>query len=80
MFLSEDEIQYLTGKKRRSSQRPILNSMGITHKVRPDGSLVVLRSHVEAVLGGQALTQQKREEPEPNWDALKQPIRQQKAT
>lgn len=28
--------------------------MGIEHKVRPDGSMLVLRAHVEQSLGGRA--------------------------
>lgn len=69
MFLGDEELASLTGKKRKSSQRVVLNSLGITHKVRPDGSIVVLRSHVEKVLGGQ-VELPKKKEPEPNWAAI----------
>ncbi len=41
--------------------------MGIEHKRRPDGSIVVLRSHLEAVMGGPARQQ---DIPEPDWEAL----------
>jgi hypothetical protein len=53
-YLAEDEIRQLTQKQRRSSQSKILTFLGIEHKKRPDGTLVVLRHHVDAVLSGQA--------------------------
>ena len=51
-FLTEDEIRQLTHRKRRSSQSEALNGMGITHVIRPDDSVAVLRSHIEKTLGG----------------------------
>lgn len=70
MFLTEEEIRELTGKTRRSSQAKVLNTLGIVHKIRPDGSLVVLRSHVEQQLGGRAPPAKKEKEYEPNWAFL----------
>lgn len=70
MFLSDDELVSLTQKKRQGAQRKVLNAMGITHKTRPDNSIVVLRAHVEQVLGGK-VTSPKRRPIEPNWAALK---------
>lgn len=69
MFLTEEEIRELTGKKRRSSQVRVLNALSIVHKVRPDASLVVLRSHVEQQLGGRVPPAKKEKEYEPNWAA-----------
>lgn len=69
MFLSNVEIEELTGKKRRSAQAKVLNVLGITHKVRPDGSLVVLRAHVETVLGGK-IRLPPGASTKPNWAAL----------
>lgn len=69
MFLDDDEIADLTQKVQRRSQRVVLNAMGITHKVRPDGTLVVARDHALQVLGvkeGRA----KAKEKEPNWGAM----------
>lgn len=69
MFLSDAELVALTGKARHSAQLRALRSMGIEHRVRPDGSLAVSRSHVEGLLGGAAgdkVTPPKQ----PNWDAL----------
>lgn len=56
MFLSEEEICELTGRQRASAQARSLQSMGIECRRRPDGSVVVLRAVVEAVLGGGLLT------------------------
>ena len=67
MFLTEEEIRELTNRKQRSAQVMVLNALGITHKVRPDGSLVVLRAHVEHELGYRTPPPAKKEkEFEPN--------------
>ena len=43
--------------------------MGIEHKLRPDGSVAVLRAHVERALGlNEAVKNMKTIEP--NWSAL----------
>ncbi|WP_189459645.1 DUF4224 domain-containing protein [Jeongeupia chitinilytica] len=52
MFLSQPELCELTNRVRRGSQATVLNSLGIEHRVRPDGSVLVLRAHVERLLGG----------------------------
>lgn len=44
-FLDPDEVKDLTDKTRRPSQVKVLNAMGIEHKVRPDGSVAILRAH-----------------------------------
>ena len=51
MFLDDDDIIALTGKQRRDAQARALNFMGIAHKLRPDGSVVVLRAEVEKEFG-----------------------------
>ena len=51
MFLDESEIVKLTKRKRAKAQQRQLNAMGIQHKIRADGSLVVLSAHVEKLLG-----------------------------
>lgn len=68
MFLTPTDIAELTGRKRPSAQQKQLNAMGVQFKVRADGSLVVLRSHVDKLLGGQA--ERKQRSREPNWEAL----------
>lgn len=69
LFLDDTEIADLTHKRRPKAQGEVLNSLGITHKVRPDGSLIVLRSHVERQLGGEVATPSKKD-PVPNWGAI----------
>jgi hypothetical protein len=47
-LLTVDELRELTAKRRSDAQRRSLDYMSIPYLVRPDGSLAVLRSHVEA--------------------------------
>lgn len=47
MILSPDQLIELTGKKYASAQARELDYLGIPYKPRTDGSLVVLRIHVE---------------------------------
>jgi hypothetical protein len=75
MFLTDNELTALTNCRHRQrlrryqAQAEVLRAMGIEHKQRPDGSIVVLRSHVENLLGGSAKTKQQTEL-EPNWDRV----------
>ncbi len=68
MFLTPPEIVELTARRRRRAQVEVLRHLGIEHRVRPDGTPVVLRAHVEAALGGLASATLK--DPEPDWSAL----------
>jgi Domain of unknown function (DUF4224) len=47
IVLSEQELVELTEKTRPSAQARVLDFMGIFYRPRPDGSLAVLRIHVE---------------------------------
>lgn len=69
IFLSEDEVRSMTGRVIKSAQKLVLRHMGIEHRARPDGSLLVSRSHVEKVLGGNVEAKQEKNFT-PNWDAL----------
>lgn len=51
MFLEDDEIRSLTKRKHRATQMRELELMKVAYMLRSDGSLVVLRSHVEKLLG-----------------------------
>jgi hypothetical protein len=62
MFLTEEELTELTHYSRNSARRTTLNQMGVQHKIRPDGSIVVLRAHVERLFGEKP----KKDEP-PEW-------------
>ena len=43
-ILSPDELKQLTQKKQSTSQREVLSFMGIDHRIRPDGSVVVFEN------------------------------------
>lgn len=72
-YLSAKEIKALTRKTWKSSQQKELEHMGILHAVRIDGSLAVLREHVEMyLLRKQPVVHKTRNErvTSPNWEAL----------
>ncbi len=69
MFLTDDEIRELTKRVHHCVQSSTLSKMGIEHRLRPDGSVAVLRSHVESVLSGKA-DRKTKASTEPNWGAL----------
>ncbi|MDX2027188.1 MAG: DUF4224 domain-containing protein [Alphaproteobacteria bacterium] len=69
MFLSSEELIELTGKQQRSAQMRALRYMGIEHKTRADGTLVVLKSHIEKLLDGVS-PDVRVKRVEPNWEAL----------
>lgn len=70
MFLTPEELIDLTHAKRTGTQVRALQMMGIEHKIRPDGTVAVLRAHVEAVFGGTGENEQKRprKKTQPNFD------------
>lgn len=51
-LLSPVELAELTGRRRHDAQARTLRGMGIEHKIRPDGTIAVLRTHAEQVLAG----------------------------
>ena len=65
LTLTPDELRELTMAKRHDAQSRVLGHMGIPHSQRPDGSLVVLRSVVERILGGALAPQGTIQGPEP---------------
>jgi limonene-1,2-epoxide hydrolase len=70
MFLSADQIKELTNRVQHSAQSRVLSSMGIEHIARPDGSIAVLREHVEQTMSG-GHEKKKAKRVEPNWSALR---------
>jgi hypothetical protein len=62
--LTADEVAELTGRVRSNAQAKALRSMGIEYRQRPDGSLAVLRSCVEKVLGGGDPKPRRKTEPD----------------
>lgn len=70
-FLLPDEIHNLTDRQRRTAQVKVLKGMQIDHKVRPDGSIAILRAHIIKVFGGDTATQRKLNKVSlPNWEAV----------
>lgn len=69
MFLDAEEIREMTDRKTRVAQRRMLNALGIVYRIRADGGLLVLRSHVERELGGGPAATQRKKEFVPNWSA-----------
>lgn len=68
MFLTHDELEELTGKQRGYAQVRVLRSMGINHRLRADGSVAVLTSHVEKIFDGK-VQMPVMVNIEPNWNA-----------
>lgn len=68
-FLTQEEIVEMTGRTQRAAQTRELTHMGVIHKPRADGSVLVLRAHVEQLLGYQAERKAKEPHYEPNWAA-----------
>lgn len=68
LFLTDNEVRELTRRERYSAQVRALRRMGIEHRIRPDGSVLVLRSHVDNLLGGTG--REAASDNEPNWDAI----------
>lgn len=69
MFLTDEELKELTRRVHHSAQAHTLAKMGIEHRARPDGSIAVLRSHVESLLSGKS-DKKTKIATEPNWGAL----------
>lgn len=68
MICTPAELYEITHRIRPSAQARMLRAMGIAFIPRCDGTVVVLRSHVEHLLGGAKGTTIKTTEP--NWKAL----------
>lgn len=71
LFLEPSEIEGLTNRVRPKAQAKALRQLGVEHKVRPDGSVAILREHVNNVFGGNTTATQRRHKPTgPNWAAI----------
>jgi hypothetical protein len=70
VFLTPEEVASLTGKQRGDAQRRALNFMGVEYKVRPDGSIAILRAHVERLFGGGASTERQRKKTAPDFSKV----------
>jgi hypothetical protein len=70
LFLEADELYGLTQRRRRDAQVRMLRSMGVEHRVRADGSVAVLRAHVEQLFGAQPALRSNKRETEPDWSSV----------
>lgn len=68
LFLTSEELEELTGRKRRKEQCSTLDAMHIRWKINAAGDLLVARRHVEQVFCGEAPAFQERTRP--NLEAL----------
>lgn len=69
MILTHAELVELTGRRVKTAQVRVLRFMGIEHKLRPDGSVAVLRAHVDQTMGAHENIR-RPVEVEPNWSAM----------
>ncbi len=69
LTLTGDELRELTNKQKPSAQIRALRAMGIQHKVRPDGTVAVLRSHVDEQMGAPKERRRPAPDWQPNWSA-----------
>lgn len=69
MFLSKIEIERLSGYRSRACQRRWCLQNGVQFMLRGDGSLVVLKQHVEELLGSEIAGH--KSQPEPDFTTLK---------
>lgn len=51
LVLSEAQLYEVTHKKRPAAQCRALRTMGIEHRQRPDGTVLVHRAHIDNLLG-----------------------------
>jgi hypothetical protein len=70
MFLDRNELAELTGRCRSAAQARALKAMGIEHRLRPNGSIVVLRAHVEKLFGVASMPERRLKNTEPDWSAI----------
>jgi len=69
-FLRTEEVQALTKRTVRPAQVRVLKAMGIEHRVRPDGSVAILRAHISKVFDGNPEVTRQTKTATPNWDAM----------
>ena len=68
LILSKEELVILTRKQRPQAQRRVLHHLGICHNARPDGSIVVDRSHYETIVRGAASVTPPSKRAAINWN------------
>jgi len=69
MFVTNEELQQLTGFKSRACQRRWCLQNGVQFMQRGDGSLVISKQHIEELLGSSSHVNVVP--PEPDYSTLK---------
>ncbi len=64
MFLEENELFALTGRKYAAKQMQWLSKNGIKYLVAADGTPRVLKTHIEEIMGNVKRINQRRQEPD----------------
>ena len=67
-FLTREEVRELTGRQKYAAQARALRAMGIEFRHRADGTLAVLRGHIENAMGATS-RKERATEWQPNWSA-----------
>jgi Domain of unknown function (DUF4224) len=70
MFLDSNALYELTRRRRSDAQIRMLRAMGIEHRIRADGSVAVLRGHIESLFGAVPSSRSQEQNAEPNWSAI----------
>lgn len=70
LFFDDEELYELTKRQKRKAQVKQLRRMGIEHRVRADGSVAVLKSHIDKVFDGIAEHSIQEKHAEPNWGGV----------
>lgn len=70
LFLDDTQIFDLTKRYRHSAQAKVLRFLGIIHDIRPDGSIVVLKEHVDKKYGGGSDTAKPSKRTRPNMESV----------
>lgn len=68
IYLTDSEIQAITGKRRNSARARVLDFLGIPYKPRADGVIIISRQAYEAAMSVPA--KRRRASPQPDYSAI----------
>lgn len=71
LVLTDSELIELTRKRRPAAQVRALRYLGINHKQRADGSVLVARSHFEDLQKATSSSKMLVQRQEPDWSKIK---------
>lgn len=70
LVLSDIEVIELTRKRRPAAQVRALRHLGINHKQRADGSVMIARSHFDGLFGEATSSIMLAKRTEPDWSKV----------